>query len=183
MFLLSWVISGLATDISPVQVVLPIISIYLFMALQLSVEPWPLFSVSESYMQSVGLLRRGISPSQGRYLQTEQHKHRINATDIRSLSGIRTHDPSIEAGEDGSYLRPRSHRDRHQLFLISDLVLNGNSPENLTRQIMRKRGMRHVEMNVGEMWICELPHNGVQWESVVSTGMYRRCTWKQENFV
>jgi hypothetical protein len=29
--------------------------------------------------QSVGLLRRGISPSRGRYLHTEQHKHRINA--------------------------------------------------------------------------------------------------------
>jgi hypothetical protein len=29
--------------------------------------------------QSVGLLGRGISPSQGRYLHTGQHKHRINA--------------------------------------------------------------------------------------------------------
>jgi hypothetical protein len=31
------------------------------------------------YTQSVGLLGRGISPSQGRYLCTEQHTHRINA--------------------------------------------------------------------------------------------------------
>jgi hypothetical protein len=30
------------------------------------------------YIQSVGLLGRGISPSQGRYLHTGQHKHRIN---------------------------------------------------------------------------------------------------------
>jgi hypothetical protein len=30
------------------------------------------FSVSLSYTQSVGILGRGISPSQGRYLQTEQ---------------------------------------------------------------------------------------------------------------
>jgi hypothetical protein len=37
--------------------------------------PW----VSESYTQSAGLLGRGISPSQGRYLHTQQHKHRINA--------------------------------------------------------------------------------------------------------
>jgi hypothetical protein len=37
------------------------------------------FSVSWSFPQSVGLLGRGISPSQGRYLHTEQHKHRINA--------------------------------------------------------------------------------------------------------
>jgi hypothetical protein len=42
---------------------------------------WPLatFSGSLSYTQSVGLLGRGISPSQGRYLHTEQQKHRINA--------------------------------------------------------------------------------------------------------
>jgi hypothetical protein len=31
-----------------------------------------------TYAQLVGLLKRGISPSQSRYLHTE-HKHRINA--------------------------------------------------------------------------------------------------------
>jgi hypothetical protein len=31
-----------------------------------------------SYRESVGLLGRGISPSQGRYIHTEQHKHRRN---------------------------------------------------------------------------------------------------------
>jgi hypothetical protein len=40
------------------------------------------------YTQSVGLLGRGISPSQGRYLRTEQHKHRM----------FRTHDPSVQVG-------------------------------------------------------------------------------------
>jgi hypothetical protein len=69
------------------------------------------FSVSWSYTQSVGLLQRGISPSQGRYLHTEQHKHRINAhnTDVPALSGNRAHDPSVRAGEDSSCLRPRGH--------------------------------------------------------------------------
>jgi hypothetical protein len=37
------------------------------------------FSVSWSFAQSVGLLGRGISQSQGRYLHTGQHKRRINA--------------------------------------------------------------------------------------------------------
>jgi hypothetical protein len=37
------------------------------------------FSVSWSYTQSVGPLGRGFGPSQGRYLHTGQHKHRINA--------------------------------------------------------------------------------------------------------
>jgi hypothetical protein len=53
----------------------------------LSVCVWPYspllglgrFSVSQSYTHSTGLLGRGISPSQGLYLYTEQHKHRINA--------------------------------------------------------------------------------------------------------
>jgi hypothetical protein len=39
---------------------------------------WTAFSVSWSFTQSVRLLERGISPSQGRYLHTWQHKHRIN---------------------------------------------------------------------------------------------------------
>jgi hypothetical protein len=37
------------------------------------------FSVSSSFTQSVGLLGRGISQSQGRYLHTGQHKNKINA--------------------------------------------------------------------------------------------------------
>jgi hypothetical protein len=63
---------------------------------------------------SVGLLGRGISPSQGRYLHTEQHKRRINAhnTDIHALSGIRTHDPCVRATQDSSCLRPRGNCDR-----------------------------------------------------------------------
>jgi hypothetical protein len=49
------------------------------MALEPSVEPWPPFPCLDSFTQTVGLLGRGISPLQGRYLHTEQHKHRINA--------------------------------------------------------------------------------------------------------
>jgi hypothetical protein len=42
-----------------------------------------------------------------------QHKHWINAhnTDIHAFSGIRTHDPSIRASEDSSFLRLCSHCD------------------------------------------------------------------------
>jgi hypothetical protein len=36
------------------------------------------FSSILIYTQSVGLLGRGISPSQSRYIQIGQHKHRIN---------------------------------------------------------------------------------------------------------
>jgi hypothetical protein len=33
-------------------------------------------------------------------------------TDIHVLSGVQTHDPSVRASEDSSYLRPRGHCDR-----------------------------------------------------------------------
>jgi hypothetical protein len=52
------------------------------------------------FTQTVGLLERVISPSQGRYLHTRQRKYRINAhTDIHALSGIQTHGPSPQARE------------------------------------------------------------------------------------
>jgi hypothetical protein len=52
---------------------------YLSMALQPFVGPWPLFQFLDLFTQSVGLLGRGISLSQGHYLHTGQHKHNINA--------------------------------------------------------------------------------------------------------
>jgi hypothetical protein len=75
--------------------------------------PGLFFSFVIFFIQSVGLLGRVISPSEGRYLHTGQHKHRINAhTDIHALSGIHTHDPSVLASEDSSRLRSRGHYDR-----------------------------------------------------------------------
>jgi hypothetical protein len=64
--------------------------------------------------QAAGLLERGISPSQGLYLNTGQHKHRINTytPNIHILSGIRTHEHSVRASEDSSCLRPLGHCDR-----------------------------------------------------------------------
>jgi hypothetical protein len=79
------------------------------------------FSVSWSYTQSVGLLERGISTSQGRYLHTEQHKHPCLEWDTNPR-------PSVWASEDSSScFRPRSHCDRHNhnfLPFISDLFSN-----------------------------------------------------------
>jgi hypothetical protein len=54
------------------------------MALQLIARPWQFFFflVSWFYTQSVGLLGKGISPEQGLYLHTRQHKQntRIQTT-------------------------------------------------------------------------------------------------------
>jgi hypothetical protein len=70
---------------------------------KLSLGPGLFFSFVIFFTQTVGLHGWVISPSQGSYLHTGQHKHRLNAdTDIHALSAIRTHDPSVRASEDSS---------------------------------------------------------------------------------
>jgi hypothetical protein len=77
------------------------------------------------FTQMAGLLGRVISPSQGSYLHTGQHIHRINAqTDIHALSGIRTHDPSVRSSEDSSCLRQNGHCDRPEPFYRSDYTIH-----------------------------------------------------------
>jgi hypothetical protein len=49
------------------------------MALPAYSEPRPLVQFRNHFSQTEGLLARVISPSQGRYQNTGQHKHRINA--------------------------------------------------------------------------------------------------------
>jgi hypothetical protein len=73
---------------------------------------WLLFQFFNLYTQSVGPLGGGISPSQGRYPYTQEHKHRIKTHIHQASGGIRTQDPSVSAGEDSSCLRPRGHCDR-----------------------------------------------------------------------
>jgi hypothetical protein len=71
------------------------------------------FQFLDIFTQSVGLLWRGISSSQARYLHTGQHTNtEWTHTDIHVLSGIRTHDLSVRASEGSSCLRPHGHRDR-----------------------------------------------------------------------
>jgi hypothetical protein len=53
--------------------------VHLLIALQPFVGPWPRFQFRNHFSQTVGLLGRVISLSQGCYLNTGQHKHRINA--------------------------------------------------------------------------------------------------------
>jgi hypothetical protein len=81
------------------------------MALSAHSGPWPFIQFRNHFSQTVGLLGRVISPSQGRYLHMGQHKEnkRIHTPIIHALSGIRTHDPSVRASEDSSYLRPRDY--------------------------------------------------------------------------
>jgi hypothetical protein len=75
-----------------------ILLLFLFLWLPLVVQSIHETLVSFQFLnlrQSVGLLGRGISPSQGRYLAY---------TDTHALSAIPSHDPSVRASEDGSCL-------------------------------------------------------------------------------
>jgi hypothetical protein len=117
------------------------------MALQPFVGPWPLFQFRNLFTQSVKPLGRGISPSQGRYLHTGQHKHRINAhkTDIHALSEVRSHDPSVRASEDSSCLRPRGHCGRHYSVLLH--IKTGEDTFNFKRVLFipcRKRVVKEI---------------------------------------
>jgi hypothetical protein len=95
------------------------------MALPAHSGPWPLILFRNHFLKTVGLLGRVISPSQGLYLNTGQHRHRIKAythtPNIHALSGIQTHYPRVEASEDSSCLRPRGYG-----FHILILNLNKN---------------------------------------------------------
>jgi hypothetical protein len=58
------------------------VALFLFfftMALPAHSGPRPLIQFRNHFSQTAGLLGRVISPSRGRYLNTGQHKHRINA--------------------------------------------------------------------------------------------------------
>jgi hypothetical protein len=65
------------------------------------------------YSQSVGLLGREISSLQGLYLNTGQHKHRIDAhtPNIHAISEIRTHDHGLWVSEYSLCLRPLCYCD------------------------------------------------------------------------
>jgi hypothetical protein len=71
------------------------IIIVIIMTVEPFVGPWLLFQFLD-LIQLLGLLGREISPYQGLYLHTEQHKHRMNAdnTDIYALSAIQIYDSS-----------------------------------------------------------------------------------------
>jgi hypothetical protein len=111
--------------------------------------PWPLIEFRNHFSQKVGLLGWVISPSQGLYRNTGQHKHRINAhthhtSHIHALSGIRTHDPSVRASEDSSCLRQRGYRDRlaserAKTVHALDCAAAVTGPQNIIRVIKWRR--------------------------------------------
>jgi hypothetical protein len=69
------------------------------MALPALSGPWPLNQFRNHFSQTVGLLGRVISPSQGLYLDTAQQKHRINAYTHQTSMTLVGFEPKIPASE------------------------------------------------------------------------------------
>jgi hypothetical protein len=58
--------------------------------------PWPLFQFFNPYTPAVGLPGQGISPSQGRCSQTEQHKQNKRTQICMPRVGIKPKFPVFE---------------------------------------------------------------------------------------
>jgi hypothetical protein len=130
------------------------------MALQPFVGPWPIFSISWSFTQSVWHAGRGISPSQGLYLRKEQYKHWINThnRDIDALSGISTHDHSVRGSEDGSCLRPRGHCDRQNGWVYLIISKKCKTTECIDEE--RDNNVETCEGRVRERGVDEMKWEG-----------------------
>jgi hypothetical protein len=77
----------------------PLNGVLFSMALPVHSGPRSLIQFRNHFSQTVGLLGRVISPSQGRYLNTGRHKHRINSyTHQTSLPWV-GFEPTIPASE------------------------------------------------------------------------------------
>jgi hypothetical protein len=82
------------------------------MALPAHSGPRPVIQFRNNFSQIVGLFGRVISPSQGRYLKTGQHKHRINAHTNQIPMPWVGFESKIRTREDISCLRLRGYSDR-----------------------------------------------------------------------
>jgi hypothetical protein len=74
------------------------------MALPAHLGPRPLIHFHNHFSQTVGLLGRVISPSQGRYLLKGQHKHKINAYTHKTSMPCVGFEPTIQASEQANTL-------------------------------------------------------------------------------
>jgi hypothetical protein len=84
----------------PISYAVSIYLLSLYARLYSPCGPCPLFFVSLLvYTQSIGLLRREISPSQGRYLHAGQHKHNPRTQTSMHRLGFEPTIPVFEQGK------------------------------------------------------------------------------------
>jgi hypothetical protein len=83
----------------------------LFMTLQ-PFRPWPLFrSLNPTHSQQDSLDGESAHHKATTYTQNNINIEKTHR-DFHASSGVRTHDPSVQVGEDGSWFRPGAHCDR-----------------------------------------------------------------------
>jgi hypothetical protein len=104
--------------------------------LSVAVQPWSLFQFLNLYTVGRTPWTRDLPVARPLPRDTKQHKH----TDIHASSGIRTHGPSVLAGEHGSYLRPRGHCDRQDI--LTTLQKLDKSSKSQTRAVNLDRGVQ-----------------------------------------
>jgi hypothetical protein len=86
---------------------------FFLVALTAHVGPWLLLQFYNHFYTYVRTPWTSHNPSQGHYLHTGQHKHRIKAyTNINTFSGICIHDPSVRGSENSSCLKAVFHQVR-----------------------------------------------------------------------
>jgi hypothetical protein len=69
------------------------------MALPAHSGPWPLIQFRNHFSRTIGLLGRVFNPSQGLYLNTGQHKHRISAYTYQTSMPWVGFEPTVPASE------------------------------------------------------------------------------------
>jgi hypothetical protein len=83
-------------------------------------------------IQTVGLLERVISSSQGLYLNTGQHKHRTNTYTYQTSMpcvGFEPTNPASERAKTVHYLRPLGYRDRSWITLLPHISTEVNNEQ------------------------------------------------------
>jgi hypothetical protein len=116
------------------------IVIFFSMALPAHSGPRPLIQFRNHFSQTVGFLGRGISPLQGHYLHTGQHKHRINAyTHQTSMPWVGL-EPTIPASERAKTVHAieRGYCDR-QFILVA--IIKYLAANNTTAMVTRTSEM------------------------------------------
>jgi hypothetical protein len=95
--------------------------------------PGLFFSLAILFTQTVGLLARVISPSQGRYLCTRQHKHRINTYTHQTSMPWMEFEPTITASERQTVLWPSGKWLTHNELPVKPLFYESSRKRNEAR--------------------------------------------------
>jgi hypothetical protein len=107
------------------------------------------FFSSLIHAQSVGFLGRGISPSQGRYLHTGQHKHRINVHRHPYLDG--NSNPRSQCSSRRRQLMPYTAR---PLWWASKLSLNlGKCPIHNKTLAVIQESEEYITLSLLEIFV------------------------------